>query len=97
MSEIPSPPPLAEEWKINAAQEFRLEQARLLAEENESKIWRLPFEGALYWAKKRNVPAAVWLHGYIVRYRSLWICFELLSWGAVLTSLFALIRRISLR
>jgi hypothetical protein len=97
MSEIPGLPPPAEEWKINAAQEFRLEQARLLAEENESKIWRLPFEGALYWARKNQVPAAAWLHGYIVRYRRLWICFELLCWGAGLASLFVLIRRISSR
>jgi len=94
MSEIPGLPTPDGEWKIReAAQELRMEQARLLAEENEPKIWRLPLEGALYWARKNQVPAAVWLHGYFVRYRRIWIVGELLFWGAGLTSLYNLIRR----
>ena len=41
MNEIPGLPPPDGEWKIReAAQELRMEQARLLAEENEPKIYR---------------------------------------------------------
>jgi len=93
MSEIPGLPPPAEEWKM-AAQEMRQEEARLLAEENEPKIWKLPLEGALYWARKNQVPAAVWLHSWWVRYRRLWIVFELLLWSASLPLLIGLILRI---
>ena len=94
MSEIPGLPPPAEEWKM-AAQELRLEQARLLAEENEPKIWKLPLEGALYWARKNQLPAAGWLHGVMVRYRMLWIGAELLFWSASLMGLLRLILRLS--
>ena len=95
MSEIPGLPPPNEEWKMAAAQELRLEQARLLAEENESKIWKLPLEGAVYWARKNQVPAAVWLHSWMVRYRRLWIVSELLFWSAGLAGLLELILRLS--
>jgi hypothetical protein len=98
MSEIPGLPPSDVEWKIReAAYEFRMEQARLLAEENEPKIWRLPLEGALNWARKNQVPAAVWLHGYFVRYRRIWVAGELLMWSAGLVKLIALIWRLSSR
>jgi hypothetical protein len=82
MNELPGMPPPDEEWNLPAAQELRLEQARLLAEENEPKIWKLPLEGALYWAKKNQLPAGSWLHGIMVRNRRLWVVFELLLWGA---------------
>jgi hypothetical protein len=96
MSEIPGLPPPDGEWKVReAAQELRMEQARLMAEIDEPKIWRLPLEGGLYWARKNNVPAAVWLHKYFVRYRRIWFTGELLFWGAALTRLFILIRRLS--
>jgi len=95
MSEIPGLPPTTEEWKMAAEQELRLEQARLLAEENESKIWKLPLEGGLYWARKNQVPGAVWLHSWMVRYRRLWIVFELLLWSSSLVELIRLILRIS--
>jgi hypothetical protein len=96
MSEIPGLPSPDGEWKIReAAQELRMEHARLLAEENEPKIWRLPLEGGLYWARKNKVPGAVWLHNYMVRYRTLWIVGELLSWGAFITFLLNVIRRLS--
>jgi hypothetical protein len=95
MSEIPGLPPPAEEWKMPAAQELRLEQARLLAEENEPKIWKLPLQGALYWARKNQVPAADWLHGHMVRNRMLWIVSELLFWSASLMGLLRLTLRLS--
>jgi hypothetical protein len=98
MSELPGLPPSEVEWKIRqAAYEFRMEQARLLAEENESKIWRLPLEGALYWARKNQVPAAVWLHGYFVRYRTFRVVGELLLWSAALLELVGLIWHLSSR
>jgi hypothetical protein len=93
MSEIPGLPPPAEEWKMAADQELRQEQARLLAEENEPKVWKLPLEGALYWARKNQVPAAAWLHSVTVRNRRLWIVFELLSWSAFLAWLIRFILR----
>jgi len=95
MSEIPGLPPPAEEWKMAAAQEIRQEEARLLAEENESKIWKLPLEGGLYWARKNQVPGAVWLHSWMVRYRRLWIVSELLFWIAGLAELISFILRFS--
>ena len=94
MSEIPGLPPPTEESKMAAAyQELRLEQERQLAEENKSKIWKLPLEGALYWARKNQVPAAAWLHSWTVRYRRLWIVFELLLWSATLTWLLPFLSR----
>jgi len=48
MSEIPDLPSPTEESKMAAAYgELRLEQERQQAEENKSKIWKLPLEGAL--------------------------------------------------
>ena len=95
MSEISGLPPPTEEWKMPSAQELRLEQARLLAEENEPKIWKLPLAGALYWARKNQLPAAGWLHGVMVRNRMLWIGSELLFWSASLMGLLRLILRLS--
>jgi hypothetical protein len=98
MSEIPGLPSPDGEWKLReAAQELRMEQARLMAEIDEPKIWRLPLEGGLYWARKNNVPAAVWLHNYFARYRIIWIIAELLFWGVSLTRLYILVRHFSSR
>ena len=95
MNELPGLPPPAEEWKIrDAAQELRLEQARLLAEEDEPKIWKLPLAGALYWAKKNQLPIG-WLHGVMVRNRRLWFVFELLGWCASLGALLRLTVRLT--
>jgi hypothetical protein len=95
MSEIPGLPSPTEESKMAAAYgELRLEQERQLAEENKSKIWKLPLEGALYWARKNQVPAAAWLHSVTVRNRRLWIAFELVLWSASLPSLIRLILRL---
>ena len=92
MSEIPGLPLPAEESKTTAAYELRMEQARQLAEENESKIWKLPLEGAVYWAKKNQVPAASWLHSFVVRNRKLWIIWELLFWCADLAGVLRFLR-----
>ncbi len=96
MSEIPGLPSPSEEWKTSAY-ELRMEQARLQAEENESKIWKMPLEGALYWAKKNQFPAAGWLHSFAVRNRRLWVASELIFWSANLAGLLNLILRFSLR
>ncbi len=93
MSEIPGLPPPTEESKMAATYELRLEQARQLAEENKPKIWKLPLEGALYWARKNQVPAAGWLHSIVVRNRRLWIVSELLFWSVWLLLLLRLFLR----
>jgi hypothetical protein len=96
MSDLPGLPQPDEEGKLReAAQELRMEQARLMAEFDEPKGWRLPLEGGLYWARKNNVPAAVWLHGYFVRYRTLWRISEFLLWAYLAELLPSLVRRFS--
>jgi hypothetical protein len=96
MSESPGLPSPDRELKMREeAQELRMEQARIMAELDEPKVWRLPLEGGLYWARKNNVPAAVWLHKYFVRHRRFLVAGELLLWGAGAIKALFLIRRIS--